>query len=55
MLRPQTPAQAIEQAEMILGAVEALIGSKEDLHDVRGDELAMLLSMVREVLTNATK
>lgn len=55
MLKPQTPAQAIEQAEIILGVVEVLIGSKEDLHDVRGDELAMLLSMVREILTNVTK
>lgn len=35
---------------MILGAVEVLIGNKEDLHDVRGDELAMLLSMFREIL-----
>ncbi|HIF6161566.1 TPA: hypothetical protein ACX3IN_002523 [Vibrio parahaemolyticus] len=55
MLKPQTPAQAIEQAEMILSVVESLVGSKEDLHDVRGDELAMLLSMVREILTSVTK
>ncbi|MBE4174522.1 hypothetical protein HJ001_06925 [Vibrio parahaemolyticus] len=55
MLKPQAPIQAIEQAEMILGAVEVLVGSKEDLHDVRGDELAMLLSMVREILISATK
>ncbi|MCZ5987192.1 hypothetical protein ACEWBT_23640 [Vibrio parahaemolyticus] len=55
MLKPLTPAQAIEQAEMILSVVESLVGSKEDLHDVRGDELAMLLSMVREILTNVTK
>ncbi len=55
MLRPQSQAQAIEYAEMLLSVVEVLIGGREELHDVSGCELALLLSVIRDTLASAPR